>query len=229
MEADNGAPSVSTHWIFLRGLVRESAHWDDFPYRFAEILPDVWIHTIDLPGNGIHWRQASPSSLVEMMESAHAEALALMSERLAGQPYFLFSISLGSMVAVEWAHRYSDEIAGAVLVNTSLRDLSPLHKRLSCRIWPLLARIVASRDAAKREELILDLTSSRKPPLEDFIENRVVIQRRHPVRIMNVFRQLWAAACYRPPQEKPSTPLLLLNSLGDRMVDPDCTRAIASH
>lgn len=216
----------ASHWIFLRGLVRESAHWDDFPQRFRAAVPGATVHLIDLPGNGQHWRQASPLSVPETMEAVRAEAL----EHLADQdkPAYLFAISLGAMLAVEWAQTYPQELAGAVLVNTSLRGLSPLHERLSCAAWPLLARILTAGDVAERERLILKLTSAL-PPRPGLIASRAEIHRRHPVRLANVFRQLYAAARHRPSPAKPPIPLLLLGSQGDAMVSPACTLAIARH
>ncbi len=219
-------PVNSSHWVFLRGLVRESAHWDDFPERFAAAIPFAQAHCIDLPGNGRHWRQPSPLAVRETMETVRSEALADMQTEA---PFYLFTISLGGMVAVEWANRHPQELAGVVLINTSLRGLSPLWQRLVWTSWPLLARIIAAGDGAERERLILQLTAAKQTPAPAFIEHRVAIQQRHPVRLSNVFRQLWAAARYHPPRQQPSLPLLLINSLGDRMVSPACTLAIARH
>jgi len=114
-----------------------------------------------------------------------------------------------------------------VLINTSLRGMSPLYQRLSLGAWPLIARIAATADVAKRERLIFELTSSLQDPSPKLIENRVAIHQRHPVQLKNVLSQLWAAARYHPPLGKPLIPLLLLNSKGDRMVDPACTQAMA--
>jgi pimeloyl-ACP methyl ester carboxylesterase len=68
-----------TEWLFLRGLVRESAHWDDFPERFAAGIPGVRVVTLDLPGNGRHWRLDSPLSIPGMMEFARREAMSASS------------------------------------------------------------------------------------------------------------------------------------------------------
>ena len=220
----------SDNWVFLRGLVRENAHWDDFPDIFRAAIPGARVHLIDLPGNGRHWRLPSPLSLRETMEAVRAEALAAMRSQCKSdglQPFYLFTISLGGMVAVEWAISHPAELAGAVLINTSLRGMSPLHQRLSLGAWPLIARIAATADVAKRERLIFELTSSLQNLSPRLIENRVAIHQRHPVQLKNVFRQLWAAARYHPPLGKPPIPLLLLNSKGDRMVDPSCTQAMA--
>jgi pimeloyl-ACP methyl ester carboxylesterase len=132
------------------------------------------------------------------------------------------------MVAVEWAARHPAELAGAVLINTSLSGISPLHHRLRLGIWPLLARIAMTADTQERERLIFQMTSALDPSAAQ-IDGRVDIHRRHPVRLGNVVRQLCAAACYHPPLTRPTVPLLLLNSLGDRMVDPACSEALARH
>ena len=42
-----------SNWVFLRGLTRESAHWGDFPQRFAAALPGARVHLIDLAGNAL--------------------------------------------------------------------------------------------------------------------------------------------------------------------------------
>ena len=39
-------------------------------------------------------------------------------------------MSLGAMVAVDWAARHPEELAGCVLINTSLRPFSPWYQRL---------------------------------------------------------------------------------------------------
>jgi pimeloyl-ACP methyl ester carboxylesterase len=131
------------------------------------------------------------------------------------------------MVAVEWARRYPAELAGAVLINTSLRGLNPLYQRLAWRCWPLLVRTALTRDATRREARILQLTSALTEIPPDLIARRVMIQQAHPVRLSNVFRQLWAAARYAAPSDKPLIPLLLLNSAGDTMVAPQCSLTIA--
>lgn len=218
----------ATQWIFLRGLVRESSHWDGFPERFAAAIPGAKVCLADLPGTGRYWGLPSPLTMQETMEAVRREVLAsLNAQGSAITPFYLLTISLGSMLAIEWAKQYPEELAGAVLINTSLRGLNPLYQRLSYRVWPLLARIIATPDASQRERLILTMTSANKHPNESLIKTRVDIHQRHPVQLQNVFRQLWAAARYHPPQSKPSIPLILLNSLGDRMVSPVCTETIA--
>lgn len=214
-------------WVFLRGLVRESAHWDDFPQRFAEAVPNAGLILADLPGNGRHWRLQSPASINGMMEFVRREVLA---EAAASPPapLYLFAISLGGMVALEWLHHHPEEIAGAVLLNTSLRGLSPLHHRLCWRIWPALLAAAFQRNVEAREKAILALTSHKAADL-GLVKARLEAYRRHPICRTNLLRQLWAAASYRPPTGKPAAPLLLLSSQGDRLVTPCCSQALAKH
>src|SRR5690554_7405102 len=35
------------HWILLRGLTRERAHWGDFPERLRAAFPDQHFHLVD--------------------------------------------------------------------------------------------------------------------------------------------------------------------------------------
>lgn len=215
---------ASSEWVFIRGLVRESAHWDELPEAFARAVPGARVRLVDLPGNGGHWQRASPLSIRETMEAVRAELGADTSV-----PRYLLAISLGGMVALEWIGRHPEEIAGAVLINTSLSSLSPLYRRLNWRAWPAVMGALVKCDVAARERAILRLTSRSAADDPDRIEARVHAYRRHPIRRANVFRQLWAAARYRPPSAVPAVPVLLLNSLGDRLVSPACSVAIAQH
>jgi len=224
-EAPEAEPGALRHWVFLRGLVRESAHWNDFPEQFSAAVPGSQVLTIDLPGNGRRHLEASPLSLSGYLESVRREALEICGDQ--PRKFYLLSLSLGGMIAVEWVRRYPEELFGAVLINTSLRGLNPLHHRLSPKSWPLLARIFGASKLADREHLILRLTSKRRAEEAELIQSRVDIQRRRPVTGRNALRQLLAAARYAAPAQMPPIPLLLLNSRGDRMVDPRCTEAIA--
>ena len=50
-------------WVFLRGLMRESRHWGEFPDQFRAALPHADIVTPDLPGNGAKRHLRSPLSV----------------------------------------------------------------------------------------------------------------------------------------------------------------------
>ncbi len=218
-------------WVFLRGLARESAHWADFPETFTAKVRGSRIFFADLPGNGRHFASRSPSSITSMMECVrHSSLSARPTEEGAPgvTPRYLLAISLGAMVAVEWMSRYPEEIAGAVLINTSLRGINPILQRLQWRAWPELARIVLTHDPAVREQRILHLTSRQRSQDSALALAYASAFRLRPMRRINLIRQLWSAATYQAPPSPPMAPVLLLSSRVDRLVNPSCSAAIAN-
>lgn len=208
-------------WILLRGLAREAGHWGDFPHQLAASLPDARILPLDLPGNGSRHAETSPPSIAAMAADCRARVQALGIV----EPVFLLAMSLGGMVAVAWADTWPDELAGCVLINTSLRGINPLHQRLRPGGWPLLLRAFASRDPHTSETAILRLTTRLTSTAA--VEDWMALRRQHPLRRRNVLRQLLAAARYRAPTHPPHVPMLLLGSACDGMVDPRCSGEIA--
>ena len=213
-------------WVLLRGLARETRHWGEFPARLSARLAGARLVAVDLPGNGALHRQKSPLRVAQMAASARAQ----LAARGVGGPYHLLAMSLGAMVAIDWASRYPDEIAGAVLINTSLRGVSPPHHRLRPAAGARLLRLAFAAGDADRERTILALTSRQArnaPAAAALVERWTALRRQAPVSPRNALRQLLAAACYRPPATGPSVPLLLLSSLGDALVDPRCSQRLA--
>jgi pimeloyl-ACP methyl ester carboxylesterase len=133
------------------------------------------------------------------------------------------------MVALDWAARHPVELAAAVLVNTSLAGISPLHHRLRPAAWPALAALLMAGNALQRESTILRLTSARPQEHADAPAAWAGIRAARPVSARNALRQLLAAARYRAPRDKPPVPLLLLCGARDRLVDPRCSSALARH
>lgn len=212
-----------TTWLLLRGLTRESRHWGDFPQTFRAACPDAEVICLDLPGNGVLNRQDSPADVLAMAEHCRAE---LRQRGIAG-PVHLLAMSLGAMVAVAWAARYPDEIAGAVLINTSLRPFSPFYQRLRPRSYGRLLRFLWPGDsAAAAEARILRLTSNQAAAPAT-VAAWTAYRREQPVALANALRQLLAAVRYRAPVAAPAIPLLVLASRGDQLVNPDCSRRLA--
>ena len=142
-------------WILLRGLMREQRHWGSFPAMLAEALPDAHIFTPDLPGNGQRHAMRSATTVTQMVEFCRADLRA----RGVPAPYSLLALSLGGMVAVEWASRYPQEIARCVLINTSMRPYSRFHQRLRWQNYPAILKLMARGGVDHQERLILRLTS----------------------------------------------------------------------
>lgn len=219
-----------TTWVLLRGLTRGAGHWGDFPARWQAAWPGSRVLVPDWPGNGARWAERSPATVGSMTEALRrdlrARGMALGEERVG-----VLALSLGAMVTCDWAQRHPEELAAAVLVNTSLRGLSPFWQRLRpTRYAGLLRRALGRASAEDWERHLLTITSplhARSPQADATVAAWVALRQTQPVSTANALRQLAAALRYRPPRQAPAVPLLLLSGAGDRLVNPACSTALA--
>lgn len=211
-------------WILLRGLSREAAHWGGFVAAFQQALPQARVLVLDLPGNGQWHGQRSPADVAAMVAACRAE----LARRGVPGPLYLLAMSLGAMVAAEWAYQAPAQVAGCVLINTSFRPCSPVHHRLRPRNYGRLLRLVLGRATPQAwEQAILRMTSNRADELAAVLPGWIAARRLRPVSLGNALRQLLAAAHYRLRPEAPATRLLLLASEQDGLVDVRCSLAVA--
>lgn len=209
-------------WVLLRGLTREARHWGDFPRRLQAAFPGARIAALDLPGCGRHCAGESPLDIAAIADHVRSQA------PLDAGPVRVLGLSLGAMVAIDWARRFPEELAGIALVNTSVRPFSAFHRRLLPRNYPALARLVLRPGSAgAREAAILRLTSTRGDPDGSTLAQWQRIGESAPVTRANAARQLWAAARFEAPRSAPDVPVLVLASGGDGFVDPGCSRSLA--
>ena len=212
-------------WVFLRGLAREARHWGDFPATFQAEITDANIIAPDLPGNGQLNQLKSPLSVREMVDGYREE----LKRRGISPPCHLLGLSLGAMVAVDWATAYPREILPIVLINTSLRPISPFYQRLRPHNYrSLLVMATLRGDGEETERAILHMTSTRRDPQSDVINAWVSYRTQNPVTRVNALRQLIAAARYHAPKLKPDVPLLVLAAAKDRLVNPQCSQQLAN-
>ncbi len=211
-------------WVLLRGLLRESGHWGAFVRTLQETLPPgSLILTPDLPGNGARWHERSPAHVAEMVQAVRAD----LAARGLDRPCHVLAMSLGAMVAVEWARQHPQELVRCVLINTSLRPYSPFWQRLRPRQYRRIARLIVSGTALEWEDGIMRMTTQHPGPRQALMAAWLSLRSSHPVSRLNGLRQLWAAARYRA-DAPPSVPLLLLNSAGDELVNPRCSEHLAT-
>lgn len=209
-------------WIFLRGLTRESGHWDGFVEQFQQTVPLSRVVMLDLPGNGRLHQQTSPLRVQEMVAYCRA-SLAL---RHVAPPYHLLAMSLGAMVAVAWHQSHPSEIAAQVLINTSMRPFNPFYQRLQPRHYAVLLRLALwGATPEVWERTVLSLTSNLAD--ESVLPLWLALRRTHPVSGANAFRQLMAAACFSAPTSAPLAATLVLASEKDRLVSVACSKALA--
>lgn len=215
--------TLGQNWVLLRGLARESGHWGAFIPTLKAAFPNARITLLDLPGTGCFHRETSPGTIAAITRQVRAQAAA---QGTLQQPVTILALSLGAMVAWEWMRQYPEDIDGAILMNTSFADLSPFYQRLRWQSYKDFAALALQRDLQKREAAILRLTGNRRHKQHQTVLAWKKIQQQRPISLKNSFRQIIAAATYRPGHGKPKQPVLLLNGLGDRLVAPACSEAI---
>ncbi|CAN5897717.1 alpha/beta hydrolase [soil metagenome] len=216
-------------WVLLRGLTRESGHWAGFEQQLRQRLTAVEggarVVAIDLPGNGTAHHRKSPTRIAAMTDDCRAQLHALG----LAPPYRLVAMSMGAMVAVDWATRDAASVAGCVLINTSLRGIAPWHWRLRpANLFTLLRVASMPLSAADKEATILKLTSHNAAAARAVLDAWTALRSGHPVSRLNALRQLLAAARARAPLRAPRVPLLVLASRCDALVDSRCSQRLAA-
>ncbi len=210
-------------WILLRGLAREQRHWGEFPALLQRRLGGAELIMLDAPGNGLRHRERSPTSIADLTEDLRRSLRGAMGK---GEPVMLVGLSLGGMIALDWAGAYPDELAGLVLINSSAPPLAALRERARPSAWPALLRILLS-GAVARERLILALTSASAQRQAAVLPAWQAFAANAPVSRANLLRQLLAAARFRCDPACAPSPLLVLAGARDRLVDPACSQRIA--
>lgn len=230
-------------WILLRGLTRESGHWSHLPehLRAAGIEGDIVF--ADLPGSGRHVLDRAPLEIGPTTDFVRARLAATGP----APPYRLIALSLGAMVAVDWAQRFPDEVEALVLINTSMRRYSGPFERLRPAAWPAIVRIArrwgthstegstsgsaavsASVERRNVEAIVHALTCARTDTRDaDLAAWTAIFERAPPTRV-NALRQLCAAGRFRGAPLAPRCPTLLLASRADALVHPACSAKLAA-
>jgi len=214
----------NANWILLRGLTRESGHWGDFVPHLSTAYPHARICPLDLPGTGVFFQEKSPGTVPAITGYVREHA---RQNGWLETPVNLLGVSLGGMVALDWLQTYPDEINAGVLINISVGGLNPFYQRLRWQCIPNLLRVILHSKVYDRELAIIKLISNHKENYETLAGHWHRIQTEHPVSAKTALSQLKAAVKYSPQNIKPTMPVLLLNSAGDRLVAPACTAAIA--
>lgn len=204
------------NWILVRGLIRGSYHWHEFPDKLAKAFPNDKVHLFDIPGNGLRYSELSPMNI-----ASYTEDLRFLARRL--DRIHIVSISLGGMIVMDWLANHPEEVERTFIMNTSLGDTAPFYKRLNYWNYPKIARSIMA-DEAVVEKLILDLTSNNLKLHPDVLDFNIKMARKYPMNRLNFFQQLLAAGRSRfNPRLRDYKNLHLLVSANDRLVHCDNT------
>jgi pimeloyl-ACP methyl ester carboxylesterase len=127
-QVHHGAPRPSgPPLVFVHGAGGNLMHW---PTQLRR-LPEHTIYTLDLPGHGKsvrarsacpvpdRHRETGPSGRSEV--GAYTEVVRDFAEALGLSPFVLGGHSMGGAIAQEFALRYTNRLAGLVLIGTGAR------------------------------------------------------------------------------------------------------------
>lgn len=209
--------------LLLRGLLRESRHWLDFPALLSATLKRP-VLTLDLPGCGMLNQQKSATSVPALRQQLQHQ-WAERYPQYQGKPLHLVAISMGGMLALDWALDAPQQVKSLVLINSSSAGLSPFWHRLQIRNY-FKVLLSALAGPIQREELIWQMTvsSALQPEVLKQWQQWAI---EHPVSRINALRQLWAASRFRA-ERKPLCPVFIVSGLADQLVSPLCSIALAN-
>ncbi|MBW8191474.1 alpha/beta hydrolase [Neiella marina] len=207
--------------VLLRGLLREHRHWGYFPNRLQATLPDALIETPDLAGNGQRYRQPSPHSMAAMVDDVRSQIAPLQQ----GEQVVVVAISMGGMIGSCWAQRYPNELAGLIMINSSLRRFSPFYHRLRPACY-LSALAMLCQPRLARESWVLRWTSFNHADDNALAQIWAGFDKEGAPSLVNSLRQLWAAAGYQGPRHAPLDNVLILRGEVDGLVNPACSIAM---
>lgn len=214
---------MSREWVLLRGLAREKHHTDEFIQKLQTASLDGTVIAVDLPGAGEYHRLSSPISMEGIAEFVHSQL-----PKKNANPRYIVAISLGGMVAMELAKLHPQSFDGLVIINSSFKNVSSFFERLQPEgLWYILKAALA-KNSKDREREVLNMVSNH-PQRHQWIEPWALIAQQRPVTPLNFLKQLIAAGTYELPLQKPSLPIYVLTSEGDRMVNPKCSKKLAEH
>lgn len=209
-------------FVLIRGLLRDARHWGLFEPLLRQHFANIPVWTPDIPGNGKLNRQTSPRIIADMTEALREQIPLRKNLRL-------IAISMGGMMAIDWMTRYPDEVQSAVLINTSLRNLSPFYHRLRWTAYPRIVKMILTalvRRAIDIEADILALTSNHHARDRALLQQWRHWQQQHPIALTNAVNQCAAAVKFSNPLQLPH-PILVIASTADRLVDYRCSSQLA--
>lgn len=211
--------------IFLvRGLARETAHWGEF---ISQLESQKYVNSViglDLLGAGKFHKLAAPLTIEQ-----NAEFLLSQIDEKSKNPRVIVSVSLGSMIAIEMAHKCSDLFEKVFVMNTSFSNLSPVYHRLQLNALKQFFMIAKSKGMLAREKEVLTMVSRAREKHDEIAKDWAEIAEKRPMPKANFLRQLAAAARYKLADDPPSAPIVVFNSKGDEMVHPSCSEKLADY
>lgn len=146
-------------------------------------------------------------------------------------PWSIFSISMGGMIALDWAATEPHLFKSLFIVNSSSSDVAGPHERFKISLLPKISRALILFNPLFTEKLILEITSNRfqigDAKTEALLEKLVKWNKEHPFTRTTFYRQLSSATRFKLPKQRLIPKIFVISSAKDRLVSPACSVRIA--
>lgn len=208
---------MNKHWILLRGLGRDKRHWGAFVQQFQQTFSHDQVSAIDTCGNGDFSCVSSPLSIAEYTEHCRQQLnKAIVWDK--AEKIHLVGLSLGGMIALDWAQRFPNEVQSMTLINSSVANLTPWYQRINLSALVRLANTVIGHKSSKIIEQAILQVSSNLPIQPHTLKCWTEYREAQATSLLNLIRQLIAASRFKAYKSACITPLIL-NSKVDRLVN----------
>jgi acylglycerol lipase len=192
-----------------------SEHSDRYAHVAKRLTKDGYaVYAIEHRGHG---RSEGPRALIDRMDNAVADLDQLIAHAEAQHPeiqVFLLGHSMGGAVAVSYAIRHQDRLAGLMLSGAlAALEAAPVHMRIAARVLSVLA--------PKLPLVEIDSTLVSRDPavVKDYVEDPMVYHGKLPVRTVS---ELASAIDSFPTGAAAITiPTLIMYGTGDRVCPPE--------
>jgi len=204
------------NWVLLRGLARQSGHWEDFPTLLEHSL-GAHVLKLDYPGIGTDQAESCPKRLVEVVDYLEAKAKTKFKDS-----FYVLGISLGGMVAMKWLEM-SSNVKGAVVINSSVPELCKRSERMIPKALRRFITCPMQKEMRQREAIVLGLCSNKHAHDNDVIDHWTQVSTKWPISLRVIYRQLiWSVQASLPQSRKED--VLLLASKYDKICHVNCTK-----
>lgn len=216
--------------ILLRGLARERGHWMEFPdtlrERLATHFPQMRVDCLDCVGCGDLYQQKSDKQITHLTDDIRSRYFQGSAQKAQeATKTVLVGLSMGGMIAIDWAQRFPQEISDVVIINSSSGD-NALHSRLRPTALLRLLRAMCL-DWRRREAIALRIVSNDTQNYTKNLKRWIAIQQQRPVSRSNMIKLLTAASRFKITPDV-RLRCLVLASQQDRLVNPKCSEQLAA-
>ncbi len=211
------------NWLLIRGLVRESEHWGEFPKMLEKVEGVKRVVCLDLAGVGTENSRVFLPTVKQAVEDLRSRFQ--LVRKAKEEDWGILGISLGGMIAMQWTSDYAKDFKKIVVINSSSREL-PFWKRLTPESLLTVGKVFFEEDTVNREKLIINMTSNLRKTDSKLIDSWVSIAQKRKYSKLTAINQLLAAAQFSLPKNI-SAEMLVLTSRADKMVSHEGSEEIA--